>query len=124
MIHPSTFPEWAAILVSILVLAGALITFIGTIGLARFATFYQRIHAPTLGTSLGAWLVLLASSIYSSMALGRPVVHEALILIFVVVTTPVTLILLARAALYRDRADGNVAVPSMERQINSTERPG
>jgi multicomponent K+:H+ antiporter subunit G len=43
---------------------------------------------------------------------SRPVVHEILIGIFVTVTTPVTLMLLGRAALYRDRAERNPAVPS------------
>jgi multicomponent K+:H+ antiporter subunit G len=104
-------PEWLQLVIGLVVLAGALVTFLGTIGLVRWATFYQRIHAPTLGTSLGAALILLASSIYSSFALGRPVLHEVLILIFILVTTPVTLVLLARAALYRDRAEGNPDVP-------------
>lgn len=42
----------------------------------------------------------------------RPVVHEILVGIFVTVTTPVTLMLLARAALHRDRAEGNPQVPA------------
>lgn len=104
-------PEWLQLVIGLVVLAGALVTFLGTIGLVRWATFYQRIHAPTLGTSFGAALILLASSIYSSFALGRPVLHEILILVFILVTTPVTLVLLARAALYRDRAEGNPGVP-------------
>ena len=104
-------PEWLQLVIGLVVLAGALVTFLGTIGLVRWATFYQRIHAPTLGTSLGAALILLASSIYSSFALGRPVLHEVLILVFILVMTPVTLVLLARAALYRDRAEGNPDVP-------------
>lgn len=104
-------PEWLQLVIGLVVLAGALVTFLGTIGLVRWATFYQRIHAPTLGTSLGAALILLASSMYSSFALGRPVLHEVLILVFILVTTPVTLVLLARAALYRDRAEGNPDVP-------------
>ena len=103
-------PEWLQVAIALLVLAGALVTFIGTIGLVRWATFYQRVHAPTLGTSLGAALILLASSLYSSFALGQPVLHEILILIFILVTTPVTLMLLARSALYRDRAEGNPGV--------------
>lgn len=110
----STFPEWAAVLVAACLLVGAAITLIGTIGLARFATFYQRVHAPTLGTSFGAIFVLAGSSLYFSVATGRPVLHEILILAFILVTTPVTLMLLARAALYRDRADGNPDVPSGE----------
>jgi multicomponent K+:H+ antiporter subunit G len=104
-------PEWLQVAIGLVVLAGALVTFVGTIGLVRWATFYQRIHAPTLGTSFGAALILLASSLYSSFALGRPVLHEVLILVFILVTTPVTLVLLARAALYRDRAEGNPDVP-------------
>ncbi len=104
-------PEWLQVAIALIVLAGAVITFIGTIGLVRFATFYQRVHAPTLGSSLGAALILVASSLYSSLALGRPVLHEVLVLVFILVTTPVTLMLLARAALYRDRAERNVEVP-------------
>jgi multicomponent K+:H+ antiporter subunit G len=50
---------------------------------------------------------------------ARPVVHELLILVFVVVTTPVTLMLLARAALYRDRAEGrDVAAQPQQQQKN------
>jgi multicomponent K+:H+ antiporter subunit G len=116
-------PEWLQLLIALLVLAGALITLVGTIGLARLATFYQRIHAPTLGTSMGAALILLASSLHASFALGRPVVHEALIMIFVLVTTPVTLMLLARAALYRDRAEGNPDVPRPRRPARMSRAP-
>jgi multicomponent K+:H+ antiporter subunit G len=101
----ATFPEWAAVLVALLVIAGAAITLIGAIGLVRFGSFFERVHAPTLGTSFGAAFILLASAIYFSVLHGRPVLHEVLIFIFVTVTTPVTLMLLARAALYRDRVE-------------------
>lgn len=107
----TSVPEWLQLLIALLVLAGALVTFLGTIGLVRWSTFYQRIHAPTLGSSLGAVLILAASSIHSSLEFGRPVMHEGLVLIFILVTTPVTLILLARAALYRDRVQGHPDVP-------------
>jgi multicomponent K+:H+ antiporter subunit G len=105
-------PEWLQVLIALIVLAGALVTFIGTIGLVRWASFYQRIHAPTLGSSLGAAMILLASSLHGTFALGRPVLHEVLILIFILITTPVTLMLLARAALYRDRSEGSPDVPA------------
>ena len=104
-------PLWLQAVIALIVLAGALITFVGTVGLVRWATFYQRVHAPTLGTSTGAALVLLASALHASFVSGRPVLHEVLILTFILVTTPVTLMLLARAALYRDRAEGNPDVP-------------
>ncbi len=101
------FPVWAAILVAVCLIAGAFITLAGTIGLLRFPTFYQRVHAPTLGTSFGAGFVLLGSIVFFSVAESRPVLHELIIMLFVLVTTPVTLMLLARAALYRDRAEGH-----------------
>lgn len=104
-------PLWAAILVSLAVLIGAALTLIGTIGLARTASFYQRIHTPTLGTSLGAIGVLAASAILATIREERLIAHEFLIFIFVTVTTPVTLMLLARAALHRDRAEGSTEVP-------------
>src|SRR3546814_12245909 len=44
---------------------------------------------------------LLASITYFSVLDTRPVVHEILIGVFVTVTTPVTLILLARATRFR-----------------------
>ena len=101
----ATFPEWAAVLVALLVIAGAAITLIGAIGLVRFGSFFERVHAPTLGTSFGAAFVLLASAVYFSVLQARPVLHEVLIFVFITVTTPVTLMLLARAPLYRDRVE-------------------
>jgi multicomponent K+:H+ antiporter subunit G len=103
----NAMPEWLQLAIALLVLLGAVITFVGTVGLVRWSSFYQRIHAPTLGSSLGATLILLASALYSSFALGRPVLHELLVLVFILITTPVTLVLLARAALYRDRSEGS-----------------
>lgn len=104
-------PVWLALVVGLLSLAGALLTLVGCIGLARFESFYERIHAPTLGTSFGTVAVLLASILYFSVTGQRPAIHEVLLLVFVSVTTPVTLMLLARAALYRDRAERNGTVP-------------
>lgn len=107
-----TVPLWAALAVSVCMVIGAAVTLVGTIGLARFTTFYERIHAPTLGTSFGAGFVLLGSMIFFTVTQARPVLHELLILVFIIVTTPVTLMLLARAALYRDRAEGNGVAPN------------
>ncbi|MFK4810293.1 monovalent cation/H(+) antiporter subunit G [Devosia sp. ZW T5_3] len=108
---PDDLPLWLAILVGICVLAGAVLTLVGAIGLARFSSFYERVHAPTLGTSLGTGFILLGSVLYFTITGQRLSVHEVLIFIFVSVTTPVTLMLLARAALYRDREEGTGAVP-------------
>ena len=110
--HASELPAWAALLVSFFLIVGAGLTLIGTIGFVRLPTFYERIHAPTLGTSWGTGGIVMASMIFFTVLATRPVVHEILIGIFVTVTTPVTLMLLARAALHRDRTEGNPGVPA------------
>lgn len=107
-------PEWAAWLTAILIVLGACITLTGAIGLARFKTFYERVHAPTLGATLGTGFILLGSIVCFSVLQSRPVLQEILIGVFVTITTPVTLILLARAALYRDRVEGRADVPRNE----------
>lgn len=104
-------PAWAAVLVAVFLLAGAAITLIGSAGLWRLKGFYPRVHAPTLGATLGTGAILVASMLCFSVLGSRLVVHEILIGVFVTVTTPVTLMLLARAALYRDRVEGNPEVP-------------
>jgi multicomponent K+:H+ antiporter subunit G len=114
MIQAPDLPLWAAILAAILVLAGAGITFIGSLGLIRMKTFYDRLHSPTMGTTAGTVLILLASICVMSVVQSRVAVHEVLIFVFVSLTTPVTLMLLARAALYRDRVEGNEGVPREE----------
>jgi multicomponent K+:H+ antiporter subunit G len=111
MTHAAELPAWAALPVALLLLAGAGLAFIGSLGLVRLRTFYQRVHAPTLGTTLGIGCVLVASMLFFSALQTRPVLHEVLIAVFVTVTTPVTLLLLVRAALYRDRREGSDQVP-------------
>src|SRR3546814_19467131 len=56
--------------------------------------------------------ILAASAICFSVLQARPVIHEILIALFVTLTTPVTLMLLARAAIYRDRSEASASVPS------------
>ncbi|QFR32859.1 monovalent cation/H(+) antiporter subunit G [Ancylobacter sp. TS-1] len=104
-------PLWAALLVSFLLVAGALVTLIGSIGLWRLPNFYARLHAPSLGATLGTGSILVASMICFSVLQSRPLVHEVLIALFITITTPVTLMLLARASLYRDRVEGNPDAP-------------
>jgi multicomponent K+:H+ antiporter subunit G len=107
----SEVPVWAAVPFAVLLLVGAGLTLIGAFGLLRLPSFYDRIHAPTLGTSWGTAGIILASMIYFSVSGGRPVLHELLLGLFVTITTPVTLMLLGRAAVFRDGAEGNPAVP-------------
>ena len=57
-------PALATILTATLLIGGAAVTLIGSFGLLRLRNFYQRVHAPTLGTTLGTVLVATASMIY------------------------------------------------------------
>jgi multicomponent K+:H+ antiporter subunit G len=98
----SALPAWAALLTALFVLVGAGLTLIGAVGLLRLPDFYQRMHAPTLGTTLGTGAILIASMIFFSALGTRPVLHEILIAAFVTVTTPVTYIFLIRATRHRD----------------------
>ena len=111
MSHAAELPVWAALLVAAFLILGAGLTLLGSFGLVRLRSFYDRIHAPTLGVSWGTAGIVIASMILFTLLQSRPVVHEILIGLFVTVTTPVTLMLLGRAALYRDRAERNPDVP-------------
>ena len=115
MIYEATdLPLPVAIAVAVFLLLGATLALIGAIGFLRLPTFYERIHAPTLGTSWGIGGIMLGSMIFFSVGAERLVIHEILIGIFVTVTTPVTFMLLARAALHRDRAERNPKVPGKQ----------
>ena len=89
-------------LAALFVLAGALVACVGSFGLLRLSTFYERVHPPTMGTTLGAALVLAGSIVHFTALGSRPVIHEVLIGVMMIVTTPVTYMLLVRAALRRD----------------------
>jgi len=95
----------------LLVLLGAALAATGSFGLLRLRTFYERVHATTLGTTLGMGSILVASMLFFSALRTRLVVHELLIAGFMTVTTPISLMLLVRAALYRDRRERSSEVP-------------
>jgi multicomponent K+:H+ antiporter subunit G len=97
----SDLPAWAALPAAILLIVAGLLTAIGALGLLRLPDFFKRMHPPAMGSTLGAGCVLLASILVSSAAAGRPVLHAVVITLFIVITAPVTAMMLARAALYR-----------------------
>ena len=92
-------------LAALLVLAGALLAFIGSLGLVRMGTFFERVHAPTMGSTLGMALVLAGSMLHFGALESRLVLHEILIAVFLTFSTPVTYLLLGRAALNRRTGD-------------------
>jgi multicomponent K+:H+ antiporter subunit G len=101
-------PVWATLPAALLLIVGGLLTAIGSLGLLRLAPFYARMHAPTLGTTLGTGCVLVASMLISSALAHRPVLHEILITVLIVTTSPMTAMLLMRAAVSRSTRSGEL----------------
>jgi multicomponent K+:H+ antiporter subunit G len=97
----SDIPAWAAFPAAVLLVAGGLLAALGAFGLLRLPSFFMRMHPPAMGSTLGAGCVLLASILVSSAAAGRPVLHAVLITLFIVMTAPLSAMLVARAAAYR-----------------------
>ncbi|MGZ8294979.1 MAG: monovalent cation/H(+) antiporter subunit G [Telluria sp.] len=99
-------PDWAALLVALLLVLGASIILIGSLGLLRLHTFYQRIHGPAITITLGAGCVLAASMVYFTVSQSRLVIHEVIITAFLMMTAPVVAMMIMRAAVYRDLRAG------------------
>lgn len=89
------------ILLSLLILTGAIFTFIGSLGLARLRDFYTRLHGPTKATTLGVGCMLIASAVYFSLRDEGISLHEVLVTLFLFMTAPVSAHLLAKAALHQ-----------------------
>lgn len=110
-------PLPAAVLISVCLLAGASFTLVGAIGLVRLRSFYERVHAPTLGSSMGMGLILISSIAYFSISRGEVVLHEMLIAVFLTLTTPISLMLIVRAALARGGREGDPDAPRIDRSV-------
>ena len=101
------------ILLSVLVIAGAVFTFIGSLGLARFKDFYTRLHGPTKATTLGVGCLLIASSLFFSLTTDHISLHEILVTLFLFITAPISAHLLAKAALHQ-RLPSQAPLPAEE----------
>lgn len=88
------------ILLSILIITGAVFTLIGSLGLVRLRDFYTRLHGPTKATTLGVGCILIASAVYFSTQDDGISLHEILVTLFLFITAPVSAHLLAKAALH------------------------
>ncbi len=105
-------PMWLQMVIAALVMFGGALTLIGSFGLLRLGTFFQRIHAPTLGATLGVWSLTLATVVQVSHARGQVYLHTLLIAVFIALTAPVTTLFLMRAAVFRARVRGDRDVPA------------
>ena len=87
-------------LISLLLIAGGVFVFIGSLGMAHLRDFYMRLHGPTKATTLGIGCMLIASMGYFWSADGKPDIQELLITLFLFITAPVSAHLLAKTGLH------------------------
>lgn len=104
----TSVPFIPSIIIAILLIFGSLITLIGTLGLLRFNDFTGRIHATTLGNTLGTALVLIASCLLSWYIRDRVFFHEVVMVVFLFITSPISAMLLMRSyTLRQERANAH-----------------
>ena len=96
MSYAAELPAWVALLTALLIGLGAALALIGSIGLLRLRTLYERVlHRPWDDT--GHRVDSRGLMIFFSMLEGRPVSARATDRCLQIVTTPVTYMLLVRA---------------------------
>lgn len=99
----ATLPLWAQVIEALLLLASAALMLAASWALARMDDFFQRMHPPALGYTLGAWCVCLACIVHFAALEGEVQWRFLIIAMLLAITTPITSMLLARAALFRGR---------------------
>ena len=104
------------LVVAALLVASGLVVLVAALGLWRLPDFFLRMHAPTLASTLAAWIVTFASIVHFSTRGGGLALHVWLIIIELSITAPITTILLARAALFRRRQAGDPLPPPLRRR--------
>ena len=116
-------PLWAEILIAALVLGGSIIALLGSLGLMRLKSYFERVHAPSIIATMGCWLIMWATFVFFSVANQGFALHALLIAIFIAVTVPITTIFLMRAALFRARRAGRDVPPSISRIVPNEPQP-
>ncbi len=81
---------------ALLILAGAVFSFLAAVGVLRLPDLYTRLHAASKAGVVGAGLLLCAVGTVS--ADGGTILRAALGIVFLLLSTPVSAHLLARAA--------------------------
>ena len=121
------FPVWAQWLIASLAVLGALVALLGSWGLVRLPSYYERVHTPAIIATMGCWLIMWATLVFYSVSEHSLALHALLLAVFVAVTVPISTIFLMRAALFRDRRKGADVPPSISgtvinvRQATSTD---
>jgi multicomponent Na+:H+ antiporter subunit G len=98
----------ACYLAGVLMVIGAVFGLLASIGLLRLPDLYTRMHAASKAGTVGAGLVFMGIAVVS---FNGPVILRAIIgILFLVLTTPVSAHLLARAAYLSGHRPGALTV--------------
>lgn len=93
----------AEALVSVLIVVGAGFALVGSWGLVRLPSLMERLHGPTMATTLGLGALLAGSVAYFQLVRGEWTTHELLVSLFLFVTAPISANMIAKAHLHRLR---------------------
>jgi len=115
-------PLWAEIVVAALVLAGAAVALLGSFGLMRLPTFFERVHVPAIIATLGCWCVMWGTVLFFSLQQGELAVFPILIAVFIAITVPIPTIFLMRASLFRARQMDKDVPPSVSRIVQPEDK--
>ena len=96
-----TESSWLEIVATAATLLGAFLFLASAIGLLRLPDFYTRVHAPTKAATLGVALLALASLVRSLPSGDLVWIEDLLIVVFLLLTVPVSSQVLLRAAATR-----------------------
>ena len=88
--------------ISFFLVAGAFLTFLGSLGIVKLPDYYARLHGPAKNTTLGLGGILAASAIFFSVTQDGWTIRETLITLFLFLTAPISAHLMAKAALHLD----------------------
>jgi len=92
---------WEILISALLVVAGVF-GLVGSYGLAKLPDPMTRLHTPTKATTLGVGGALIASMLYFAVFKGELTLHELMITLFLLLTSPISAHFIAKANLFRD----------------------
>jgi len=93
------------VIVSFFLLTGCLIIFSAALGLVRLPTFYSRIHASSLASSLGMVCVMIAAMLFFYAASEGFVGRALLVIFFLFLTVPMGTHMISKSYYYRELKD-------------------
>ena len=96
------------LLISALLVIGGIFGLTGSFGLLKLNDTMKRLHAPTKATTVGVGTALIASMLYFSIHRQQVAWQELLIVLFLLLSAPITAHFLSKAHLHRNMRPGDL----------------